>query len=56
MQNESVLFLFKRGPLKNSHSILASIPQKKKHVHISFKIPILGYDSFDKLIDFISNE
>ena len=56
MQNESVLFLFKRDLFKNYHSILAFIPQKKKHVHISFKMPISGYDSFDKLIDFISNK
>ena len=30
--------------------------RKKKHVHIAFKIPISEYESFDKLIDFLSDE
>ena len=31
------------------------VSRKKKHVNITFKIPISEYKSFDKLIDFISN-
>ena len=30
--------------------------RKKKHVHIVFKIPISEYESFGRLIDFISDE
>ena len=29
---------------------------KKKHAHIAFKIPISEYESFDILMDFISND
>ena len=32
------------------------VSRKKKHVHIAFKIPISEYESFDRLIDFISDE
>ena len=30
--------------------------KKKKHVHIAFKIPISEYESFHRLIDFISDD
>ena len=33
-----------------------SVSKKKKHVHIGFKIPMSEYESFDRLINFISNE
>ena len=56
MQNEGVLFLFKRDPFKkNSYLMLMFLPDKN-HVYIAFKIPISDYDYFDKLIDFISQE
>ena len=32
------------------------VSRKKKDVHIAFKIPTLEYESFDRLIDFISDE
>ena len=32
------------------------VSKKKRHVQIAFKIPISGCKSFDKLIEFISNE
>ena len=34
----------------------AFVSRKKKHVHIAFKISISEYESFDRLVDFISNE
>ena len=32
------------------------VSKNKRHVHIAFKIPISEYDSFDKVIDFISKK
>ena len=29
--------------------------KKKKHVHLSFKLPLSDYDCFDNVIDLISN-
>ena len=32
------------------------VSRKKKHMHIAFKLPISEYESFDRLIDYISDE
>ena len=34
----------------------AFVSRRKKHLHIACKIPISEYESFDDLINFISNE
>ena len=36
------------------HEVFVS--KKKKQVHIAFKIPISEYESFDRLVGFISNK
>ena len=41
---------------KFSLSVDVFVSRRKKHVHIAFKIPISEYESFDDLIDFLSNE
>ena len=30
------------------------VSKKKRHVHTAFKIPIFEYNSFNKVVDFIS--
>ena len=50
--------LFKRSSFKKKFSLDADVfvLRKKKHVHIAFKIPTTEYESFGRLIDFISDE
>ena len=41
---------------KSSLYVDVFVSKKKRHVQIAFKIPISECNSFDKLIEFISNE
>ena len=51
------MLLFKRCSFKKfSLDANVFVSKKKKHVDIAFKMLISEYESFDRLIDFISNE
>ena len=56
-KNEGVLFLFKRDRFEEIFGWHWYVCLKKnKHQHIAFKIRIWDYDSFGKLIHFISDK
>ena len=52
-----VFCCYLKDPLSKWLSLDADVfVSKKKNVRIDFKIPISEYESFDRWIDFISNE
>ena len=53
-----MLRCYLKQALHKTFSLVADVfvSKKKRHVHITFTIPISQYQSFDRLIDFISKE
>ena len=49
-------FYLKDALLEKFSLDVVFVSKKKKHLRTAFKIPISNYDSFEKLIDFISDK